>query len=398
MATLTLSLFDAMMKELYIDGVPQNVASRNRAFLTKVKKRDGFYGDVMPIPIFHGNPPGRSATFAKALANAKPSAQKKWLLTQKSDYGVVEIDALTMKASGNDKGAFVAARKSQIDMMLDQIGHSASVGLYGNGSGSIGKISNVSGQVLTLYNADDIKNFSIGQVIAANPTETGNVGTMRSGVGVVTVLNESEGKITHTGTISSIAQNDFLYSEGDYDAKIVGLAGWIPSTAPSGSENFLGVDRSVDNVRLAGVRQNETTMSVEENLLTLAERIVKVGGRPDWAFCSHTRFSDLVKGLGSKVAYDGAGGGADVGFAHVDVHTSGGVTRVYPDPDCPSDRLYVLTSSTWTLWHLGGMPHIAQDDGLMATRMSGSDGIEVRGRYYANLACTAPGWNGVALL
>jgi hypothetical protein len=398
MASLDLTSFDAMMKELYPKGVPENVASRNRVLLSKLGKKDNFVGDVQVVPIFHGNPPGRSSTFATALANANASAQKKWNVTRAHDYGVVTIDAETIYASKNDMGAFVEARKSQVDMMLDQLGHSLSISLYGDGSGSIGKISAVSGGVITLTNIDDAKNYLIGQKIVANPNLSGNEGSMRSGVGTVTKVNEDEGKITYSGTITSIAQNDFVYTEGDYDSKLKGLAAWFPLTTPSGSESFFGVDRSVDPTRLAGHRLNQASASIEENILTLSERIVRTGGRPDAAFLNHTNFSNLVKGLGSKVEYQGAGGEAGVGFSGVKIHTSAGAVTVYPDPDCPSDRLYVLTMDCCHISHLEGLPHLVTDDGNAGLRQASADGIEIRGRYWAQFICKAPAWCGVAAL
>jgi hypothetical protein len=68
---------------------------------------------------------------------------------------------------------------------------------------------------------------------------------------------------------------------------------------------------------------------------------------------------------------------------------------VHPDPDCPANRGYVLQLDTFQLHHLDGFPHIDTLDGNGSQRLVSSDGIQVRARYWAQLACIAPAFNGV---
>lgn len=381
------------MKELYPPGVPENVASRNRVLLSKLQKKDNFYGDQLILPIVHGNPAGRSAVFATAQSNASTSTLKKFALTRAADYGVVLIDAEAIYASQKDVGAFLEAKKNEVDGILDQLGHSLSISLYGSGSGSIGRRGSISSTTITLTSAADAKNFQIGMVLVANDTD--NATSVRSGTMVVTGVNEDDGKITvDADDISGFVDNDYLFVEGDPGAKLTGLAGWIPLSAPSAT-TFFGVDRSVDTTRLGGVRVDNTSASIEENILTVAEKCVQYGGKPDACFINHTNFSNLVKGLGSKVQYTDTGGKVGVGWRGVMLHTSSGTVEVFPDPDCPSNRGYVLTMDSWCIYHLEGLPHIVTDDGKSSMRRSSADGIEVRVRYWAQLGCKAPAWNGV---
>jgi hypothetical protein len=402
-ATLTVGAFDAMLKELYPSGVPENVAMKRHPFMSMVKKVDDFEGDNLVIPIYYGNPGGRSTTFLNAVENTSSSQSLKWALTQMSDYAVIGIDALTMRSSRSNKGAFVNARKTEIDMMLKGLGNSAAHALYRDGKGTIGRVAPAptadpgAALFFILADADDARNFVIGQKIVFTDDAAGTSVVGAAPGYEVSSVDEAAGKITVTGALAAaVDPDDYVWPLGDNGTtKLTGLAGWIPLTAPTGGDAFFGKDRSVHVNRLAGQRLNATGNSIEENILTISEDIVRQGGAPDKCFISHGNFSNLVKGLGTKVEYNGAGGKADVGFGGVQIHTSAGPVMVHPDPDCPANRGYVLQMDTFQLHHLDGFPHIDTLDGNGSQRLSASDGIQVRARYWAQLACIAPAFNGV---
>lgn len=395
MATANLSTVPYIYKSVYAGKKPENLASRDRVLLSLMKKEGGFTGDDFKFAIQYGNNQGISSTFSDALANADVTKGKKFTLTRAMKYGVGTINEEAAEAAGDDKGSFVRLVTSQMDSTIDELGHQLAIALYGNGSGSIGKISSVSGGVITLVQADDARNFSEGQVIQANPNETGNSGSMRSGSGTVTAVDEDAGTVTYSGTITSVAANDFLYTKGNYDADIKGLAAWLPLTAPTSGDSFFGVDRSAAPQRLAGWRVTTTSNSIEENMKKLAAKIRRAGGRPKHAFLSPMNWNTLQNNLETKVVRD-EGGEAKFGFDSLVMATPAGMVRVYADPECPPDRGYILDMSTWFLKYLGsGIPHIVDTDGLRMLRQASADGLEYRFRYWGNLGCWAPGHNGV---
>ena len=401
--SLTMTAFDAMLKELYPGKTPENVATRTHPFLSMVRKLDDFEGDNLVCPVYYELPAGRARTFATAQTNAATSESIKWNVTQAADYSVILIDALTVRASRSNRGAFVNARKMEIDLMLRALGNSAAHACFRSGYGALTQLNADPGTGTTFVcnPIDDARHFMINQVISFSANQNGT--TVRAGgTRTVTGVDEDTGTITVSAALdAALLINDWVHTSGDPDTtggtvtKIMGLAGWLPLTAPTGGDSHFGVDRSNHPTRLAGQRLNTPANSIEENILELSEEIVRQGGRPDKCFISHSAFNDLVKGLGSKIEYEGGGGNADFGFGSVAIHTSAGPVRVYPDPDCPTNRGYVLQMDTWALHHLDGFPHIDTLDGNSALRRSAADGIEVRARYWANLVCNAPGWNGV---
>jgi hypothetical protein len=395
MADITLTTVDALMKELYPGDKPMNVAMIGKPALSWVPKKDGMVGDNLVVPVTYGHGAGRSSIFATAQTNAAGGKHIKFGISRQSDYAVLTITAETMRASKNNLGAFVEARKWEVDGHLDLLGRSAAKALFSKSGGTFGELSAISTVTATLTNADDARYVEVGAVHQFATDE--DAGTLRTGSYTVVSVNRDTGVIVYgtDPTANSVAAGDFVLVAGDAQAKMSGFKDWLPLTAPTTGDSHFGVDRSVDPVRLAGERLDATSNSIEENILTLTEKIASNGGKPETVFINHTNFSTLVKSLGSRVYYEGAGGKADFGFEGVKVHTSCGMVTVYPDPWCPGDRGYVLQKDTWRLWHLDGFPHIVKDDGLMALRQSSSDGVEIRMRYWGNLACRAPGYNGV---
>lgn len=409
MSTVDLTAIDAIVKELYPDGVPQDLALKKHTFARMVQKKGGFTGDQMVVPMTYDYPGGRSATIATLLDSTGPISATnnlKMNITRAKDYAATWLDAEMIKATGDDKGAFVRGRQYEVDNMLKSLGNSLGHASYRSGSGALGTI--VAGETLsdadfTLTNRGDAKHFRVGMQIQFAAAET--TGSLRDSGDYVTVtaVDEASGLITTdsvnlTASITSIAAGDYVYARGDRNAKIKGLAAWIPLTTPSVSESFFGVDRSVQPQRLAGVRLNQPNYPIEDLILEVGETVNEQGGDPSVVFISHRRWVTLAKRLNAKVEYTNGGGEMASFSGSFPVYLSSGMVRVYPDSDCPDDRGYVLTMDSWTLHHLGELPEIVKDDGISALRRSAEDSIEIRARYYAQLVCYAPGHNGVFAL
>ena len=178
--------------------------------------------------------------------------------------------------------------------------------------------------------------------------------------------------------------------------KVSGLGAWIPSTAPAAGDAYWGVDRSKDVTRLAGVRFDGSSESIEEALIDGAALVAREGGMPDYCFMNFTSYAALEKSLGAKVQYvDVKHEEADIAFAGIRVHAPYGPITVIPDRNCPPQTAYLLQLDTWKFRSLGKAPHILTYglEGLEGLRVGAADALEIRIGYYGNLICNAPGWN-----
>src|SRR5688572_21164782 len=125
--------WDAMLKELYPQGVPTEMMMRNHPFMSLVPKDDNATGEYMVIPVVYDLPPGRSADIATVLGASGPigpSKHVKFTPSLVEDYAATWLNMLTVYKTANDRGSFVEARKMEIDGILTQLGNSMAHALF----------------------------------------------------------------------------------------------------------------------------------------------------------------------------------------------------------------------------------------------------------------------------
>lgn len=399
---LDMQSFSAALKQHYTSDRVENMVYKDNPLLALLPKMEEFGGKNLPIPIIYGNPQGRSATFSTAQANKTSSQIKDFVLTRNHDYSLASISNEVLEASKGNANAFMEAATTEIDGAIQSATRSLAIALYGTGSGAIGQVANSSFATtdLQLLVVDDVTNFEVGMTLVTSATDGG--GSVRSGTLVVQAVNRDSGVVTMTQNLSAgiaaIAQNDYVFVQGDYDQKVKGLSAWLPSTSPSPSDNFFSVNRSLDATRLAGIRFDGSSQPIEEALISAASRVAREGGRPDHCFMNYSKFADLEKALGSKVQYIDLKASAEVGFRGIVINGPRGPIKVIPDQNCPASRAFMLQLDVWKLYSLGKAPKILDTDGLRMLRESSADAVEVRVGYYAQMGCRAPGWNATIAL
>jgi hypothetical protein len=399
----SLTAVDAALKELYSGQSVENLVYQDNPLLAMMPKFTEFVGRNYPQPIITGTPAGRSATFASALANQSQSKVDSFLLTRVPDYAIAEISNEAFLATKSDKGAFLEGLKLTVDGAFRSITNSLATSLFRSGSGNLGNGAfTTADSTVTLANPADIVNFEINMAIEPSATD-GGVVVATLVQAFITSINRSAGTFTvgltlgTTGNPTNWVNTTSYYYRvvGDRNAKISGLAAWLPKTAPA-STAFFGVDRSVDTVRLGGVRYDGSAQNPEEALIDGSHLIAREGGRPDTAVVSYATFASLEKSLGAKVQYVDAKSPANIAFRGIAINGANSTIKVFPDRSCPTQTAYLLTMDTWKLRSLGDAPQILKyEDGLMTLRSASADSLEVRVGYYAQLGCSAPGWNGV---
>ena len=428
---LDLNSFAPALKTLYPKGVPLSLTLKDNPFWAMVEKKSDFFGANLTLPFRYADPQNGSRTFATALAGRATgnSKLKAAVLYRGRQYGAVQIDRETILASANDAGAFLAARKMEIDGMLNEMGRRIGIDLFADGSGirsSINDSNYASTTSYTLANADDVTNFEVGQQIgltAAIPA----FGVAATPVGTtanpyIVAIDRDAGKLSFsltvggaptalmgTGIFTGLTNSTqyFIFLLGDNVATgatspstsaIVGLGAWLPVVAPVGGDNFFGIDRSADASRLAGVRFNGTGLPLEELFIKAAARVARDGGRPDTVIMNYSQWANFSTSLGSKVRYTEKSVG-DVGFTTLQISGPKGELTVVPDQNCPIGKAYMLQMDTWCFHHLEECPSLITIGNVGgALQEATADAIQVRAAALGQLMCTAPGYNAVITL
>lgn len=327
---------------------------------------------------------------------------KDFVLTRAKDYSLASIDNETIEASKGNANAFLEAATTEIDGAIHSAARSLAIAMYGTGSGSIGQISagsTVASPTITLSDIEAITNFEVGMKLVTSTADGG--GAVKSGTVTVVGVDRDLGTVTASGNwsagIGTVAVSDYVFVQGDYDAKIKGLRAWLPDSSPTNTP-FFSVDRTADATRLAGIRFDGSSMPIEEALIAAASRVAREGGKPDYCFLSYSKFSDLEKALGSKVQYIDLKQSAEIGFRGIQINGPRGMIKVVADQNCPNNRCFMLQMDVWKLYSLGQAPKILDTDGLKMLRDSNADSVEVRVGYYAQVGCRGPGFNANVLL
>lgn len=400
MATLDVTSAEAILKEYYSNQRVTQLTYKDCPFYALLPKHKDFGGDTYPLPMRITNPQGASATFANAQAQKTASNYKKFSLTRVKDYSLASISTEAMLASENNAGAFLQLATAEIDGALETMKRRLGWAIYGDGSGAIGSIvaepAENPSTVVTFNNVEDIVKIEVGQTIQFRSGATVKLFATGVSSALVSAVNRDTGSFTldaayaATGTI---AANDTCNVVGDYNAKISGLAAWIPSSAP-GSTPFFGVDRSIDTTRLGGVRIPSSGKPIEEALVDGARRIGREGlGNPNYVFTGFSRYAALDKSLGSKVRYKDVEV-AGISFRGIEVSGPQGTMTVIPDRDCPENRMYLIDMSTFGLYSLKEPVMILNQDGNRMLREASADSMELRVGGYFQMGNTSPGSSG----
>lgn len=395
----------AFFKNRYTSGKVENLVEFGKPTLEMMPKSDEATGLLTVIPIQLDQPQGMSAVLATAQTNSTSSFGQAWSITLADDYAVLRIDAKTMLASRNNAGSFFRIKEREMDGQLDQLGQRMEMSLWRDGTGSIGQLSAdpATATSFTLTNVADAINFHKNMTILFydNDGSGGGPGTVRAGATrIVSGVNYATGVITVTAALdAALDVSDHVVREGDLNALVKGIPAWIPATDPT--DTFFGVPRTLHPQMLGGWRQSWLG-SIEETVKSLDASIRSKNQKPKVLFVNYANFNRLEIELGARGMRVEDGEKGVFSRPALMMACPGGSVKVVAGPYVPGNAAYLLDMSTWEILHLGGLPHIVQDDGLTARVIgvgangTALDGVEIRYRAFWQPVCVNPFANGRA--
>lgn len=422
----------AVLKELYVDDssfMKDLVYAKNpsMALIPKDESVDGLAGKYIPVPLQVGDPQGRSHTFLNAQGNQTPNSYDSFFVYIVQDYQLVTITNLLIEQTRSKAGSFVDEMKREMDGGIKNLSNNMAFEQFGSGTATRGAVSTAgivtigSGVYqIQLANVQNIVNFELGMTIQTSATDGGAVkptGTPAvPDLGLITAVDRSLGYINFTvvqgAPQSDWAAGDSITVQGDIPAAggsgfgpigqtgsylaPSGFAAWIPLTSPANNDSFWGVNRSQDATRLAGLRYNATSFTIEEGVVNALGFANREGADPDVMVLNFNSYTALENALGAKVQYvDIKHQEADIAFEGIRFHSAYGYLTVYADRNATAQNGLCLTMDTWKLRSLDKAPHILTYglEGLEGLRVGNSDALEVRIASYYNYTCNAPGWN-----
>lgn len=391
----TIAALTKMYKTIYMNRDLSNQAKRKTTAFDLVAKYDDFDGANLTFPFNYNMPVGVSPSFPLAQASPSASGFDNWVMsTRKTLYGFLTIDAQAMKAARKDIGAFLRLRQKETNEILSYMkmvlgGHA----FWGDGAGNIAQIASVTGSApvtaFTLAEPRDAIKFHLNQRLQFNATRTGTAGGIKATVYKVTGVNRASGVISVSQVSGAVdpAANDYVYTEGSYDAFPLGVGAFIPASDPGVNgvpTSLLGMTRTDDPVMKSGWRASWQG-SIEETAKYLVSLMGQYFDRENSALwlsrANWFRLEQELTAQGRKVI--DARATQVFGSPALLLLTPEGEIPVVCDSYAPHDCFYILDMSAVEVHHLDNLIHIVDDDGLSLIRQTADDGVEIRFRSWS---------------
>jgi len=346
----------------------------------RIKKRYDFTGKqrFVATPLSFSGGVGSGSLPVAGVANYGDA-----LILSKKVYATCEIEREAIKASADDKGAFVRATKETVQKCVESYMRNCSRILFGSGDGKLGIIDSVTdnggGNYTLVISAASWKEANFEEKDLVN-IESGN-----SDLFSVDSVTPSAREVVVTRVTGSQvpAGTDDIFMQGSENNDPQGLKGVLDAT--TGSLYNIPVARrwqaSQFNASGAGItpdRMNEVMLEVER----------KFGRAPNLIVTSYTQYRKLMNEIEDHKRYslparDKKLKGV-IMFEGLEFMSTRGAVGVFPDRFCEEDRMYFLNDNFIECHHRPGFGWF-DDDGTVFLRKSGSDEYEARyGGYYEN--------------
>jgi hypothetical protein len=389
-------------------------------------KNTGLGGEYTVVPVDVDDGADGSANFGDAQAVAQTGGtdafRKQFQVQVVEDFQLAQIENKIIRLSRKSPELALQRAVEETTKKKNILSARIARDMYRSGYGEIGVVSTavsaLSTKIIGLSNKQDARNFRIGQrlVFASSLTAA-----LRDGGDYVTVtaVDYDNAKITTDApvdlqtSITSIADADIIFIKGKRDVgsnptlrTIQGLAAWVPPTAPSGGENFNGVDRSVWPDRLAGLRYQAGVAQGGPIQEILVNSLVDAAIRevyPTHVFMDPNIYGQALlalEGTAQRIqdekGINSQGQRTQIGFQGFSVQVGYGNsgTKVFPDANQAVKTHHALTLSTWKL---GSAGELIQNDLQSGSNrdVENASAVEYRyvfcGSFYGN----APGKNQV---
>lgn len=317
-----------------------------------------------------------SSDFATALANRNASSYTSFDIEDfAEEHIVVSISRKLMKKAGNNEDAIVSVVEQAVDAAKEEAAISIANKLQANGGGSIGVVASFTSTTITLVDASGLYLFRENMRIQASDDDGATAspaGLRDSGAAVeITGMDDSSGSavLTYSPTsgIPSLANGDFLFREGDYDSFsqriIQGMTAWCPKTAPGGTDDFFGVNRSTNVPALAGKRMNAGGKSIFDVFRLASARLKNNRAKFDSILCNPLKQNDMDQAMGAKQTFTMKTAYAGVELEGIKVSTAAGMLNVYGFSVWPENDCLLTNRESWELVAYGQTTEDVDEDG-----------------------------------
>ena len=374
---VTLTSADNALKTLYLGVVAEQLNTAVNPLLARIEQTssDVWGKEIRKLAPFGINGGIGAGTEEGELPSAAGNNYAQFVLTLKNLYGTIEISDKAIRASSDNSGAFVNLLQAEMEGLIRASKFNFGRMLYGDGSGTLCKVTAVSGNVLTL---DSVNNIMEGMVVdvIGNSGKTPVVTARR-----IVDIDRDGKKATLSGAAltGTVSEDDFLTVQGRYNQEITGLGAIFGDTA-----KLYGLTRASNKwltpYKKTSAKVDDVTIqraidSLEEIAGSVADFIVCSGGvkraYQDYLITNRTNIDVMnLQGGYKAISYNGI--------------------PIVSDRFVPAGTMYILNSNDFHLHQLCDWRWLEGDDGRIIKQVPNKPVYTATLVKYADLICDRP--------
>lgn len=352
MATTTLAVVDAVLKEVYEprmrDQLQSDTITLKRIEQTSEGVTSEVGGKYVTFPIRTRRNHGIGA---RAENTALPVAQSQKYAAARVSlaylYGAVELTGQTMKLADKEFQAFVSVLEQELSGLRETLAKDMNRQMYGTSAGIIATAT-AAGSTTTFVTTDaQAQYFEVGMII--DIFDTSAAGLMTGGPFEITTLASAAGNttVTYTGASgAATASGDTVHRFGSRNLETIGFREIVDDTG-----TLYNINPATEPVWKAVDNNNAgTPRALSEGLMIkTADDVRKNGGKTTVIFTSmgvrrayfqllvqQRRYTDTKK-------FEG-------GFSGLAFTTDWGEIPVISDWDCQASRMYFINEKELKLY------------------------------------------------
>ena len=291
----------------------------------------------------------------------------------KNLYGTIEISDKAIRASANNEGAFVNLLNDEMEALVKSASFNFGRMLFGDGTGKIAAIKNVTANALVVDNTAAIAEGMLINVCDSLGNVITGAGTRR-----VLAVNRTEGIVYMSGdslTTAGIPEKAYVCLQGSTNNELTGLG------AIFSDEDIYGMDRSVFVMR---PYMEEEVGDISESAIQKAMDAIEEtsGEKVDFIVCSWGVRRALCeyykKNQVALPSMEIEGGFKAISFNGI---------PVVADRFCPKGTMYLLTTKHFKIHQLCDWQWLEGEDGKILKQVPGKPVYTATLVKYADLLC-----------
>lgn len=376
---VTMTTADNALKSFYLGAVSDMLNTSVNPLLAQIKQStaDVWGKDVRRLVRYGVNGGVGAGTEAGNLPAAGGNRYAQFVTTLKNLFGTIEISDKAIRSSANNEGAFVNLLSDEMDGLIKSSSFNFGRMLFGDGSGTLTKVSSIASGVVTV---ESVKNLAEGMIVDF-VSASGN--SVLAGGRTILSINRSNKTVTVDGntlTSEGVPADSRIVVQNSDGLELTGLGAIFGD-----GDTLYGVSRE-DNEWMNPYKKDSVGSISETAIQTAIDYLEETSGsRVNFIVCSWgvkralAEYFSTYKRIVDTMEL--AGGYKAMSFNGI---------PVVADRFCPDGTMYLLNTDDFCLHQLCDWQWLEGEDGKVLRQVAGKPVYTATLVKYADLVCTRP--------